>query len=287
MIIVTGARGVVGTPLCEALSSSNIPYMPVSRAVDDGALQWDLAQDPELVSDRLKGSLSGIQSLIHCAPIWLLPAHLDRLKECGLEQIVVFSSTSVLSKQGSENAQERTLVDQLKSAEQSIADFCQSQSIDLTILRPSLIYGYGRDQNVSHIAKFIKRYHLMFLVGNASGLRQPVHADDLVRTAVNCLSRPERQQIAYNLAGRDVLSYKEMVERIFRGLGRRARIISIPLGLFRFALICAAKFGRFSYTPEMANRMNQNLNYDYSAATRDLGFKPQGFLEHPHRDLPK
>ena len=287
MILVTGARGVVGTPLCEALKGSNMGFLPVSRSGGEGAFQWNLASESEIVPVSLKDSLKGIQSLIHCAPIWLLPTHLMLLKECGLEQIVVFSSTSVLSKQGSENQQERSLVKLLKDAESSLIEFCRQENIDLTILRPSLIYGYARDQNVSHIAKFIKRYRLMFLVGEANGLRQPVHADDLVRTAIDCLGRPERQQIAYNLAGKDVLSYKHMVERIFDGLGRRARIFSIPLTLFRLALICAAKLGRFSYTPEMANRMNQNLNYDYSAAARDLGFKPQGFLEQPKRDLPQ
>lgn len=286
MIIVTGARGVVGTPLCEALVKSKEPFLPVSRAAGDGVLQWDLTQKLELLPHSQEASLRRLKSLIHCAPIWLLPAHLEGLLEYGLEQIVVFSSTSVLSKKNSENPQEQALVEQLKSSENSLCEFCQRHNIDLTILRPSLIYGYGRDQNVFHIAKFIERYRLMFLVGKASGLRQPVHADDLVKTAIECLSRPERQHVAYNLAGKDVLSYKEMVERIFSGLGRRACIISIPLRLFRFALVCAAKLGRFSYTPEMANRMNQNLNYDYSAAARDLSFQPQGFLEKPQRDLP-
>jgi len=291
MILVTGARGVVGTPLCKALGEAGEHFVAVSRSHDHRGgdhqtLKWDLSQTPDSSPGLSNDTLGGLHSLIHCAPIWLLPAHLDQLERCGLEQLVVFSSTSVLSKRGSANPEEQALVDQLKTSEDVITQFCQQHEIDLTILRPSLIYGYGRDQNVTHIAGFIKRYRFMLLVGKATGLRQPVHADDLVKATISSLSKPVRRQVAYNLAGKDVLSYRQMVERIFNGLGHRAIIIAVPLVVFRFALICAAKLGRFSYTPEMANRMNQDLNYDYSAAAGDLGFEPQGFLENPARDLP-
>ena len=76
-----------------------------------------------------------------------------------------------------------------------------------------------------------------------------------------------------------------MVGRIFDGLGRRKRIISLPLILFRPALVVAAKFTRFSYTPEMADRMMQDLSYDISEAVRDFAYQPSAFLEQPKRDL--
>jgi len=286
MILVTGAKGVVGVPLCEALSKSNRDFLSVSRHSNNrDSIQWDLICSSERNRTNLKSSLEGVTRLIHCAPIWLLPANLAFLNEVGVKQIVVFSSTSVLSKKSSQNAHEQSLVTQLADAENKVADFCSLQKIDLTILRPTLIYGYGRDQNVSHIAKFIRRYKFMFLVGKASGLRQPVHADDLVNAALSCLTTRKHKKMIYNLAGRDVLTYREMVERIFNGLGYKTRIFSIPLNVFRLALTCANKLGKFSYTPEMADRMNQDLDYDYSDAERDLGFAPQGFLEQVERDL--
>ena len=286
MILVTGAKGVVGAPLCEALSKSGQDFLSISRHSNNrDSIIWDLLCPSDNNRTSLKLSLKGATRLIHCAPIWLLPANLEFIKELGVKQIVVFSSTSVISKQGSQNAQEQSLVRQLADAENKVADFCTRYNIGLTILRPTLIYGYGRDQNVSHIAKFIRRYKFMFLVGKASGLRQPVHADDLVNAALSCLTKRRHKELAYNLAGRDIITYREMVERIFEGLGYKARIHSIPLSVFRFALKCANKLGRFSYTPEMADRMNQNLDYDYSDAERDLGFSPQGFLEQAERDL--
>ena len=295
MIVVTGARGVVGQPLCQRLAGEARHYTSVSRQVGGSSshssthssshLQWDLSEVP---SATIEQQLSGATSLIHCAPIWLLPVHFDAFAKAGINNMVVFSSTSVISKQQTVDASEQQLVTQLSQSEDAVKRLCLSHGIRLTILRPSLIYGYGRDQNVSHIAKFITRFGFMVLVGKASGLRQPVHADDLVNlvlNAIDAVATENNQQRTYNVAGKDVLSYREMVTRIFQGLKRPVRILSIPLWLFRPALALAAKVSKFSYTPEMATRMNQDMNYDYSAAVTDLGFSPQGFLEQPERDL--
>jgi hypothetical protein len=39
------------------------------------------------------------------------------------------------------------------------------------------------------------------------------------------------------------------------------------------------------YSPGSANRMNQDLNYDYAPAVNDFAYQPQGFLNHPGQDL--
>ena len=284
MILVTGAKGVVGRPLCERLQGEGEEYIAVTRSAPNfnQELQWDLSKPP---STDAKVKLGQVTSVIHCAPIWLLPLHVDFLLEANVTQLVVFSSTSVISKQASKNPQEQQLVAQLGNAEQQLISACESTNTKLIILRPSLIYGYGRDQNVSHIAGFIKRFHFMVLVGKASGLRQPVHADDLVDTAIAGLSALIDGQRIYTLAGKEVLTYRSMVKRIFEGLRKKPIMISIPLWVFRSALAIAAKVSGFSYTAEMAERMNQNLDYDYIDASKDLSFHPQAFLEKPERDL--
>lgn len=286
MILVTGAKGIVGRPLCEKLARDGQPYLEVSRQVSSAStqLQWDLSHAPPSAT---RAQLKHVVSLIHCAPIWFLPAHIQLFCDLNVTRMVVFSSTSVLSKRESKDLSEQRLVDQLRNSEQLLVDVCKRSDIQLFILRPSLIYGYRRDENVSRIADFIQRFGFMVLVGKATGLRQPVHADDLVIAALTCLVSEALGQHTYTLAGKDVMSYREMVKRIFIGLGRRPLILSVPLWVFRPALTVAAKLSGFSYTPEMATRMNQNLNYDNAAAAADLNFAPQGFLEHPERDLNK
>lgn len=257
---------------------------PASSSAKSENLNWDLecAADASVLE-----SLANVSILIHCAPIWLLPARLPDLIKGSLARLVVFSSTSVLSKQGSRDLREQNLVGKLRDAEASVTQFCAQHGLDLTILRPSMIYGFGLDQNVMHIARFIRRYHCMLLVGAAEGKRQPVHANDLASAALDILLLESTYAKTYEVAGGEVLSYRQMVERIFNGLQRKPRILSIPLSLFRGMLALAAKLKQFDYTPEMANRMSQDLCYDISAAQKDFGFTPQAFLLNPQRDLPE
>ena len=287
-ILITGANGVVGYPLRERLIRERVNYCSVSRrptdVVDKNIVQWDLHLQ---IDDQVREQLlvAKLDTLIHCAPIWLLPNHLENLISLGIRRIVAFSSSSVISKQKSKDNSENQLVQQLIEGEEALKHICSDHNIAFTIFRPSMIYGYGRDQNVSHIANFIKKYGFMILVGQATGLRQPVHADDLVDASMTVLNESNTYNQTYHLAGAQVLSYRAMVEAIFVALQKRPKIISLPLPIFRLALKMAALFGRFSYTAEMADRMNSDLNYENSDAENDFSYAPQAFLSEPSRDL--
>jgi len=288
-VLVTGANGVVGMPLCSRLTELGVEFKSISRSSKSGrnktntnALQWNL--DEQANEDLIK-SLGAVVTLIHCAPLWLLPKQLDTLRTLGLKRVVAFSSSSVISKNNSADASENELVKNLSNAEMDINAFCTNYDIALTIFRPSMIYGYSRDQNVTHLARFIRKYRCMMLVGDAKGLRQPVHANDLVDACLRAMDKPATYGNTYNLAGGQVMSYQEMVGYIFKALKIKPRIVSIPLGIYRFALRLASITSKFSYTAEMANRMNQDLNYDCTDAIADFGYAPQAFLTNPKRDL--
>jgi len=113
MILVSGARGVVGRPLVERLNAEKRSFVALSRQPSerDNALTWDLTQSPD---QHILDQLKDVTTLIHCAPIWLLPEHLHRLHAIGLKRLIVFSSTSVLSKQLSTDKSEQPLVSQSK-----------------------------------------------------------------------------------------------------------------------------------------------------------------------------
>ncbi len=283
MILVTGANGVVGRPLVLKLAELNTNYLSVSRKQLENHLQWDLGSD---LNAEQRAGLIGCTELLHCAPIWLLPRHLPVLYDRGVRRVVAFSSTSVISKRESSSPEEQCLVSRLSEAESDLKRFCSEHEVQLTILRPSMIYGYGQDQNVSHIARFIKRRGFMVLIGGAYGLRQPVHADDLVFAMLAVRDNRACFGKTYNLAGAEALTYREMVKRIFSGLNRRAKFILVPLWFLRIALRAARWFKVFDYTPEMADRMNQDLSYSNEAAEKDFSYHPQAFLVNPNRDLP-
>ncbi|UJP05253.1 MAG: NAD-dependent epimerase/dehydratase [Nitrosomonas sp.] len=212
------------------------------------------------------------------APIWVLPDYFDFLVTRGIRRIVVLSSTSRFTKNASSNPQERALARKLSHGEALLQTWANSHTIEYIILRPTLIYGYGRDKNITEIAKFIRRFGFFPLLGAADGLRQPIHADDVAFACLTAIRALNLKNRSYNLAGGEILPYRDMVKRIFERLGRRPCMPEIPLRLFQLAVGVVKRLPRYRHlSSTMAERMNQHLQFDYSEAQQHLNFHPRAF----------
>ena len=228
---------------------------------------------------------------IHCwvslAPIRVLPLYYDWLLRSGAKQIVALSSTSRFTKVDSSDPTERALAQGLAESEMRLSEWAESHGIAWTILRPTLIYGEGRDKNLSQIARLIRRFGFFPLLGEARGLRQPIHLQDLAATCVAALELPVASNRAFNLSGAESLTYREMVRRVFAAMGRRPFFVRAPLSLFRFAVATMRLMPRFrNWSPAMAERMNRDMVFDHSEAERELGFTPRAFILRAE-DLPQ
>jgi nucleoside-diphosphate-sugar epimerase len=199
---------------------------------------------------------------------------------------VAVSTTSRYTKKESSSEEERIFVSEIVAGEEALIEWAQANEASWTLLRPTMIYGFGMDKNVCVIANFIHRFHFFTTLGKASGLRQPIHARDVAAACHAALQRDAAANQSYNLSGAEIISYREMVNRIFHVLGKRPRFVQIPLWMFSVAVSIVRILPRFrSWSSAMAERMNQDMAFDHDAAARDLGFTPQGFsLE--KEDLP-
>lgn len=216
--------------------------------------------------------------LFHVAPLWLLPRLLDDLPAWGVERLIAFGSTSRFTKADSSSAKEREIAAGLAAAEEALAERASKAGIAWTLFRPTLIYGRGRDANVSAIGRFVKVAGFFPIAGRGKGRRQPVHAEDLALACVQAMDNSATFGRAYDLVGGTTLTYRGMVETVFRGLGRRPRLVHVPTPVLRAALTGASWLpGLRHLTPGMADRMDQDLTFDATAATRDFGYSPRSF----------
>ncbi|CAI8751976.1 glycosyltransferase [Methylocaldum szegediense] len=278
-VIVTGATSLIGDFLLPALVRAGFEVHAISRKPPT------LRPHRHTVWHKLDVGTGGLAEtygadvLIHLAPLWTLPPLLNSLAEGNIKRILAFSSTSLFTKENSGSERERQMVANLKKAEENLQSFCTERNIDWTIFRPTMVYSLGRDRNVTTIARFIKRFRFFPLVGTGNGLRQPVHAEDLALACLNAVDNPRTFNKSYNLSGGEVLTYREMVNRISAHLGTRCKIIHIPLPLMRFALGWLSNLpGYRKVTPEAANRINFDMCFDHSDATTDISFRPRRFI---------
>lgn len=288
---VLGASSIVGRSVLQQLTSIDNGVIAFSRTPE---LHADVSPDPnvnwhkfsELANDSNNPT---IESWISLMPIWELVTLLPQMKTLGLGKLVAMSSTSKFTKSGSDSEKDSQIAEKLERAEKAIGGWCEKNNVEWVILRPTMIYGLGKDVNVSTIVRFIRRFGFFPLLGAASGLRQPVHIEDVAYACVAAIDLDSFPVRSYNISGAEVLSYYEMVTRIFKFLNKKPRIIKLPLFLFKAAIAMAhvtpVLRKRFSHwTPAMAQRMNQDMAFDHSDATQDFGFNPQKFVLGP-KDL--
>jgi nucleoside-diphosphate-sugar epimerase len=232
----------------------------------------------DIASPRGHADSFGGDALIHLAPLPLLPPLLPAFAADGGRRVIAFGSTGRFSKAHSHHPKENAFAVRMERAEHDLAEFCTAAGIRWTLFRPTLIYGCGIDRNVALIARLIRRFRCFPLLGTARGLRQPVHCADLAAACVAALDNPASFDKAYDLSGGDTLPYREMVERIFEGLGMRPLFLPVPIAFFRLAMWSISRIPRYrDFNAEMAQRMNDDMAFDHSAAMRDFGYAPRPF----------
>ena len=283
-IAVLGATSPVGDFLLGQLASEGIEVVAFTRGdvdqkLSETSLIWrSFSQD---VSDL------NISDCVCLAPIWVLPEYFSLLERLGVRRVVALSSTSRFTKTTSPDPKERQTVERLTESEEALAAWAVNRGIEWLVLRPTLIYGGGRDRNISSIARVIQRFHFFPLVGGGQGLRQPVHGEDVARAALLALKQRNVVNRAFNISGAEVLSYRRMVERVFLAMGRRPRLLSLPAPMLVLAVRMLARVPGFDWVSVgMVERMTRDMVFDHEEAAKAFGFNPRRF-ELSRVDLPE
>jgi len=277
-LLLTGATGQVGDFLLRRMSKMEVSTIAVSRYAQASRFdeQWIVC---DLLHDDPFARAGAVDAWIHAGLLTLTLPWLESAARAGVKRLISFSSTSVFTKLNSSSNTERTLIGSIREAEDVIVGQCKGLGIHWTVFRPTLIYGRGTDQNISFIIHMIRRFGFFPIVGDGSALRQPVHAEDLAVACIAALNHEQTINKAYNLSGGEVLSYQDVVKRIFHTLDCPCRIIHLPSPIFKSAISVLKCFSsRYAFIQtSMVDRMNMDMVFDHMDATHDFGYDPRPF----------
>jgi len=271
--LVFGGSGQIGRPLLGRLLREGWRITALSRQPqhERTGLVW------------LRGDLSALPAL---------PARVDAIVSCGpldafaqwygaarieCDRIVAFGSTSVDVKRGSADPRERDVAQRLRAGEEGVLATAALRSAQATLLRPTLIYGAGRDATLTRIARLAQRWGRFPLPRNATGRRQPVHVDDLAAAAFAVLGTAAAHGQTYALPGGETLPYREMVQRVLAVLEPPPSLVELPSPLFNLALAAAKLAGGTGLGEAAVRRMRTDLVFDDTPARRDFGYAPRAF----------
>jgi nucleoside-diphosphate-sugar epimerase len=273
-VLLFGASGQIGRRVLVRLRARGWRVVAICRGHSPDPLpgvEWRRGALPDAVEAG-----EDFDAIFSCGPLDLFSLWYER-HGTGAARVVAFGSTSVHVKHASSDPAERGLAGRLHAAEARIAAAAAARGAMATLLRPTLVYGAGSDRNLSRIAALARRYGFFLLPGDARGLRQPVHVDDLADAALAALDRPGAGFAAYDLPGGETLAYRDMVARVLHSLRPRARLVALPGPLFSCAATLARLVGVHDAGAAVLARMRADLVFDGSPAGRDLGYAPRKF----------
>ncbi len=273
-VLLTGATGLLGGALLELLLARGHEVRCLVREGSPRASRLDprrveLASGDAGDAGALSRALSGVEALLHVAGIEHAPAVLEAARGMEDPRVVVVGSTSAHSafdfRSGPKVRMERIV---------------RESGLRYTIVRPSMIYGSELDKNVHRLLRFLDRSPLFPMFGSGENLWQPVYHEDCARGTYEALVRPATVGQSYDLPGAEPLPYLELVRTAAGALGRKPRIVRIPLEPARRALAAAEALRvPLPVKAEQVLRLREDKAYPYDRAKEDLGYAPRPFDE--------
>jgi len=279
-ILVTGASSQTGSLAVRALVREGYAVRCLIRRetgrkflppADVDYVQGDLEQ-----RESLSAALADVGAVAQIAHIRFAPLMIAACEKCNVRRVVFLSSTRRFTTFDCASAR------QVRQGEAAI----EASALDWTILRPSMIYGSRRDNNISKLIDYLRRHRVFPLAGGGNNRVQPVFTLDVVQALLAALKRPASVRSAYTLAGPAPMTYREMIETIARELERPVTFVRVALWPTLLAVRCYEKLVRRPrVTSEQIERLAEDKAFDISPAQRDLGFSPTSFAEGVRRQI--
>lgn len=270
-VLVSGATSQIGRFLLPRLVAAQRLVLAVSRHVQPAqpGVQWLAADMRSLAAPQQPW-----QAIVSFAPLDAWGNWLARQQVAPAAKIIVTSSMSVVTKEGSAQPDEQALVALLQQGEQNLAAQATRLGMQWTVLRPTLVYGAGIDRSLTPIVQRARRTRV-FPVPMAHGLRQPVHADDIALAVMAALTGDAAAGQVLQMGGGERLDYQQMFQRVRASMG----VACLPVYLPSMALRLLAAAVPRARGP--VSRLAQDLVADNSALSSLLGVQPRRFAPTP------
>jgi NADH dehydrogenase len=235
-ITVLGGSGFVGSAIVRQLSLAGYGVKVLTRRREQAkhiillsnvdVLECDVMDDAAL-AQALKGSDAVINLIgilhnskkasfkaIHAQ----LPARLVKLcAQLGIKRLVHMSALQASQQAPSAYLQSK--------AEGEHAVLSAKTSLNVTVIRPSIIFGRG-DGFINLFAKLVKLLPVI-LLAKPNARFQPIYVEDVARAFVASLDNIDTYGKAYDLGGPKVYTLQQLVAYVAATLGKKRTIIGL------------------------------------------------------------
>ncbi|MET0510370.1 MAG: NAD(P)H-binding protein [Thermoleophilaceae bacterium] len=294
MELVTGASGYIGGRLLRRLAGEGRPVRALARRPDqvDAPAGVEVAPGDLLSGESLAGVLDGCHTAYYLVHSMEANANGDDFSsrdrraaesfgrtaaDAGLERIVYLGGIEPEGGAVSPHLRSRAEVERI------LLEAVPGS----TALRASIVIGAG-SSSFRVLVRLVERLRVLPLPGWQSNRTQPLAERDVIEFLARTPEVPEAAGRSLDVAGPDVMTYGEMIERIAEAMG----VGRMPLGL-KFSLTppASAVVAAVTGQPlELVRPLMESLETDIlprepEVASRLYGIRPLGFTRAVDRAL--
>jgi NADH dehydrogenase len=287
-VLVAGGTGLLGRATVAALRTAGHDVLVVSRSAEPHAgvevLRADLGAGPP--SETEVGRLDAIVNLVGIAvergDNTFVRAHVDTARHLvalartlGVRRFVHISVVQVPNAHGGYN----------ETKTRGEAHLLASDDLDLTILRPGLVYGEGDDM-MRNLVGFVRMAPVFPVPGGPPGALQVVDVHDVADAVVRTLAREATSGRIYDIVGPERLTLAELVARVSDALGLPTWTPAIPTPLMGLAArVAETVLPHPPVTTTQLGMLVAGLYGDPDPARTDLELSPRPLTHARIREL--
>lgn len=248
-VLVTGGTGVIGHGVLTALLERGHHVRLLSRNARHDAAEWADRVEPlpgdVSRADLVEGAAEGCQAVIHIAGI------LAESEEQTYESVNVNGTRLVLAEAERAGVKRFVFVSSL-GADRGQSGYHQSKRRaealvkkfrgEWVICRPGNVYGPG-DEVISLVLKLVRTAPVMPVIDDGDQPFQPVWHEDVGKALALAIEKPEVVGQELDLAGPDVTSMNDLLDRLATVTGRSPARVPLPGALASLGARAAAALG--------------------------------------------
>lgn len=145
------------------------------------------------------------------------------------------------------------------------------------IFRPALIYGYHQKYGIGVIETFIRKCGIVPVFGDGKKLEQPVFVGECADIMSHYILGGAENRIL-EIFGKDAYAYDDICRLIGRLIGKKVRLIHLPVLPFEIALSVLERLGMpFPISLEQIYHIDSDLSGKMEKIYEETGIQPESF----------